>query len=101
MANERKCPACGEWTNGHITHCTQCGALTDPTLIAEESRNEREKDRRADKLRNESKTAKRFRALKGSDKLIHRIIFFIANTLFTIYMGILSFVVWLIALITG
>jgi len=101
MVNERKCPACGEWTNGLITHCTYCGAPTDPSLIAQESRNEREKVRRAEKLRNESKTVKKLRALKGSDKPIHRLIFFIANTLFTIYMGILSFVVWLIALITG
>lgn len=101
MVNERKCPACGKWTDGHKTHCIHCGALTDPVLIAEERSKERAEDRRADELKNESKTVKKLKALKKSDKVFHRIIYYIADTIFTIYMGILSFIVWLIALITG
>lgn len=101
MVNERKCPACGKWTNGHKTHCTHCGNLTDPVLIAKENRKERDEERKAYKLENEPKAIKKLKALKKSDKILHRIIFYIADTIFTIYMGILSFIVWLIALITG
>lgn len=101
MLNERKCPACDKWTDGQKTHCTHCGVLTDPVLIAEEIKKEREEEKRLYKVENESKTAKKLKALKKSDKILHRIIFYIADTLFTIYMGILSLIVWIIALITG
>ncbi|NEN22503.1 hypothetical protein G3O08_03170 [Cryomorpha ignava] len=101
MVNERKCPACAKWTDGHKTHCTHCGALTDPALIAEEIRKEREEEREAYMFINESKAIKKLKGLKESDKTFHRIIFYIADTLFTIYMAILSFIVWLIALVSG
>lgn len=101
MVNERKCTHCGKWTDGSKTHCEHCGGLTDPTLVAEEKKKARDAERVADKLKNESKAMKKLRALKDSDKLINRIIFAIADTVFTIYMAILSFIVWLIALITA
>lgn len=101
MIKERKCTVCGKWTDGSKTHCEHCGALTDPALVAERNKEERDADRQASKLKNESKTARKLRALKKSDKVFHRIIFYIADTIFTIYMAILSFIVWLIAFITG
>jgi len=101
MVNERKCQACEKWTDGSKTHCTHCGALTDPVLLAEEKRKIEQKKKHAYQLENESKASKKLRALKHSEKPIYKVIYLIANTIFTIYMAILSFLVWLIALISG
>jgi len=101
MINERKCHACGKWTDGNKTHCIYCNALTDPVLIAKEKSITREKEHRAVELAKESKTVRKFKALKHSEKLLHRILYGIFEILFTIYMGILSFIVWLIAMLTA
>ena len=101
MVNERKCHACGKWTDGNKTHCEHCNALTDPVLIAKEKSLARQKKHRAQELAKESKTVKKFKAFKDSDKLRHRIVYVIFDTVFTIYMAILSFIVWLIAMITA
>lgn len=101
MVNERKCQACGKWTDGNKTHCIHCNALTDPVILAKEKSIARQKKHRDQELAKESKTVKKFKALKHSEKLGHRILYGIFDTIFTIYMGILSFIVWLIAMLTA
>ena len=101
MVKERKCHACGKWTDGNKTHCIHCNALTDPVRIAKEKAVARQKKHRDHELATESKTVKKFKALKHSEKLRHRILYGIFDTIFTIYMGILSFIVWIIAMITA
>lgn len=101
MLNERKCPACGRWTDSNQTHCTHCGALSDPDLIAEKNRMANDKLRKANELANESKAFKKIRELQTSKNPFLKAIFFIGNIFFTIYMAILSFIVWIIALISG
>lgn len=101
MLNERKCIACGKWTDSTKTHCTHCNALTDPELIAEQRRIQDKKERTAHMLANESKVARKIKNLQESSNPFYRLLFAIGNILFTIYMAILSFIVWLIALISG
>lgn len=101
MVNERKCHACGKWTDGNKTHCIHCNALTDPALIAKEKSTARQKEHREQELAKESKTVKKFKALKHSEKLFHRVVYAIFDVIFTIYMGILSFIVWFIAMLTA
>jgi|SRR5690554_54731 len=101
MVNERKCHACGKWTDGNKTHCIHCNALTDPVLIAEQKSLARQKKHREQELAKESKAVKKFKSFKDSEKLHRRIVYTIFDTIFTIYMAILSFIVWLIAMITA
>lgn len=101
MKSERKCHACGKWTSGDKTHCDFCNALIDPELIAIQKSEEREKIFEEEAKEKESKTVKKIKALKQSEKLSHRIMYYIFDTIFTIYMAILTFLVWLIALITA
>lgn len=101
MRSERKCHACGKWTSGDKTHCEFCNALTDPGLIAIQKSRARERDFLKKEAARESATVKKIKALKASPKPIHRFLYFIFDTIFTIYMAILTFLVWLIALITA
>lgn len=101
MLNERKCVVCGKWTDSTKTHCTHCNALTEPALIAEQKRILEVKERKARELANESKAAKIIRTLKTSKNPFYRAVFVFLNIIFSIYMAILSFIVWLIALISG
>lgn len=101
MVIQRKCHSCGKWTSGAKTHCIHCQALTDPDLIAIENSKKREKEFEKRAEARESKTSKKIKEFKHSEKLGYRILHFILDTLFTIYMGILSFIVWLIAFISA
>jgi uncharacterized membrane protein len=101
MINQKKCPKCGKWTDGDRTHCVFCDALIDPVLVAKERKRVRDEEARERRLLEETKFEKYLRNLQESDKPIHKIGFKILNTVFTIYMAILSFFIWLIALISG
>lgn len=101
MINEKKCHACGKWTDGSLKHCAFCGAAIDPALIAEERRKARAEASRKEQLENESRFERYLRELEESEKPHHKILFGILSTLFNIYMAILSFFIWLIALISG
>ncbi|MGB6037233.1 MAG: hypothetical protein WBG42_13250 [Cryomorphaceae bacterium] len=101
MANQRKCHDCGKWTDGNDTHCVFCDATLDPLLRAKEEKAERARIAREKKLLTESKFEKYLRSLQESEKPSHQLFFRILNVAFTIYMGTLSFFIWLIALISG
>jgi len=101
MKNQKKCPSCGKWTDGSKDHCAFCDSLINPVLIQQAEQKKRAEIRRNEKLANENKFERYLRKLEESDKPGHILAFKILNTAFTIYMGILSFFIWLIALISG
>ncbi|MCH2213999.1 MAG: hypothetical protein MK086_02400 [Flavobacteriales bacterium] len=101
MSNQRKCHECGKWTEVRETHCVFCDATLDPLLRAREEKIEREKKIREERLLRETRFEKYLRTLQESEKSYHQITFQVLNVVFTIYMGILSFFIWLIALISG
>jgi len=83
------------------THCVFCDAVLDPLLIAKEEKLERDEKLRKEKLQNETQFEKYLRQLQESEKAHHQILFKFLDLVFTIYMAILSFFIWLIALISG
>jgi len=101
MLNEKKCPACGKWTDGSKKHCVFCGAPIDAILIAQERKKIKDAEDSKKRLEEENRFERYLRKLEESDKPRHKIMFGILNAVFTVYMGILSFFIWLIALISG
>ncbi|HKK39818.1 MAG TPA: hypothetical protein VJ949_10400 [Cryomorphaceae bacterium] len=101
MTNQRKCHECGKWTDSAEKYCVFCDATLDPVLRAKEEKAERDRIAREKKLLTESKFEKFLRNLQESEKPFHKLSFRILNIAFTIYMGVLSFFIWLIALISG
>jgi hypothetical protein len=101
VPSQRKCHECGKWTDGSETHCVFCDATLDPALRAKEERAERERIAREKRLLNESRFERYLRNLEESDKVPQKILFRVLSVAFTIYMGVLSFFIWLIALISG
>jgi len=101
MKNQKKCPSCGKWTDGSKDYCVFCDSLINPVLIQKAEQERKAQIRRSEQLANENKFEKYLRKLEESDKPGHVIAFKILSTAFSIYMGILSFFIWLIALISG
>ena len=101
MKNQKKCPSCGKWTDGSKDHCAFCDSLINPVLIHQAEQKRKEEIRRSERLQNENKFERYLRKLEESDKPRHILAFKILNTAFSIYMGILSFFIWLIALISS
>ncbi|MCZ4409210.1 hypothetical protein O3Q51_10335 [Cryomorphaceae bacterium 1068] len=101
MTNQRKCHDCGKWTDSSENYCVFCDATLDPVLRAKEEKAERDRIAREKKLLAETKFEKYLRSLQESEKPGHQIFFKVLNVAFTIYMGVLSFFIWLIALISG
>jgi len=101
MLNEKKCPVCGKWTDGSKMRCVFCGAPIDATLIAEERKKIRDAEASKKRLAEENRFERYLRELQESEKRGHKILFAVLNAVFTVYMAILSFFIWLIALISG
>jgi hypothetical protein len=101
MSNQRKCHACGKWTDITEERCVFCDTIIDPVVRAKEEKRRRDEIRRKEQLEKESKIERYLRKLQESEIWYHQLSFKILNTAFTIYMGILSFFIWLIALISG
>ncbi len=101
MLNEKKCPACGKWTDGSKSRCAFCDSLIDPTLIAAENRKKRDEETRKKELAEENRFERYLRKLQYSDKWYHKLFFGILNVFFNIYMAILSFFIWLITIVSG
>ena len=101
MTNQRKCHDCSKWTDSSEKYCVFCDATLDPVLRSKEEKAERDRIEREKKLLTESKFEKFLRKLQESEKPVHKVSFRFLNIAFTIYMGVLSFFIWLIALISG
>ncbi len=99
--NEKKCPACGKWTDGKADRCVYCHTAISHRLIVEE-----EKAAHAEKVRemreqDPSKFRRYLYKLSKSEKPVHQFLFRSLTVVFNVYMAILSFFIWLIALISG
>lgn len=101
MINEKKCHVCGKWTDGSKKQCVFCGAPIDAALIAQERKKIKDAEDSKKRLAEENRFERYLRKLQESERTGHKILFGILNAIFTVYMGILSFFIWLIALISG
>lgn len=99
--NERKCPNCGAWNSGDLKYCSNCNALIEPVAIAQKEQIEARQKRKEEALKNASKFELWLDSLKDSPKVFNRILYRVLHVLFTIQMAIMSFFIWLIALISG
>lgn len=95
---ERKCAKCKEWdTIGSLT-CPHCGYPLAPELIIKKSFEERKK--KAEE-KPPSSLELFLSSIKNSESLIVRIIYRVLRTVWVIYMAILSFFLWLVAISPG
>jgi uncharacterized protein YybS (DUF2232 family) len=101
MINEKKCHACGKWTDGSLTHCAFCGSVIDPLMLAMDRKHQRLAEAKKQQLETENRFERYLRELEESEKPLNKMLFSVLSTLFSIYMAILSFFIWLIALISG
>lgn len=99
--NQRKCPACGKWTPSNESTCAFCGQLLDYRELRKREIEAERTKRRDEAIARETPFERRLRLLEESDKLHHRILVRIGRAAFTVYMGIVSFFIWLIAFISG
>ncbi len=99
--NERKCLNCGEWNNTSYKHCSKCGALLNPEVIAEKEKALHAEESLREKLENENRFERWIRKLEASNKPGHKIFLAVARVVFNIYMGFISFILWLIAWLAG
>lgn len=92
---EKKCPHCGEWSawNGDMRDaCDHCGKpLGGRDLDYQEKRD-------ADTKRNEEQW---IFYIKESDSEAVKLAKQVGNFFYTIYMGIITFIAWLIAVLPG
>lgn len=101
MKNQKKCPACGKWTDGAKDTCIFCDSLINPILILQAENKRKAEQKKKDKIANENRFERYLRKLEESEKPSHIFLFKVLKTIFTIYMAVLSFFIWLIALISG
>ena len=90
---ERKCPQCGTW-NTDNDHCTSCNATLNPELARQEAHDAREEkaaNRPPDKL------DILHDKMENSRWLIVRIIYRILYAVWTVFIAIVSFFMWMIA----
>ncbi len=99
--NERKCLQCSTWNHGGLEHCSNCNALINPVSVAIKVKAEADEQREAEAIRNASKLELWVERFKKSPKPINQVLYKVFSVLFTIHMAIMSFFIWLIALISG
>lgn len=95
---QRKCPACGAWNIGNVTHCTECGELIDPTMRIERDAASREKVRLSAPRSTLDQFIDRF---KQSRNPFVKLAFAVLSALWFVYWVILSFILWVIAASPG
>ncbi len=101
MISQKKCKECGYWNVGTNTHCASCNATIDARLLALEQRQRRDQANREKQLANENRFEKYLRKMEESEKPLNKVLFKVLSVVFNIYLAILSFFIWLIALISG
>lgn len=94
---ERKCTICGTW-NLDNDFCTSCGKAISPIELEKIEVIKRQSF--ADKLE-QSIVDKEFMKYKNSKNVFVRQLFKIMYSFWVVYMAIISFMLWLIALVTG
>lgn len=95
MFNIRRCPECGqmsEWSGSWADRCQHCGEL----LAREEIREEMHREEQQQKIE-ESKILK----IRPGDNTFIRILKTIGTVANAIFVGIISFILWILAMTPG
>ncbi|MCC5932376.1 MAG: hypothetical protein JJU28_24235 [Cyclobacteriaceae bacterium] len=95
MKHQKKCPGCGEWSTWYQSHediCEHCGTLLSPEAF---NRDERRAEYQA------ASEKKWIFYIEENDGPVLRFFKKIGNTVYLIYMAILTFIMWLIAVTPG
>ena len=95
---QRKCPSCGSWETKGKDHCGNCGALISPEKILVEEFESREK------FRNEVRDTPLenfFDRWKNTPNPLLKFVYFVLRSVWIVYMAILAFFLWLIAMTPG
>ena len=91
LLNETKCIACKKWTNGSKTHCQHCNSILETTKL-ENERQERHENYIIDIM---------LIKIKPTDHIIVVGIKKVLQAIQIVYMAILSFILWIIAMLPG
>ncbi|SFU07403.1 tRNA synthetases class I (M) [Algoriphagus locisalis] len=93
--SQKKCPNCGEWstwTNNYEDRCEHCGELLSPVELERKAKFTQEKDRQEKDwmfyINPEDSGIKKFFKKSG-------------NLFYTVFMAIMTFIMWLIAALPG
>lgn len=95
MKHQKKCPECGEWSIWEQSHedlCEHCGALLSPEAF-------KRQEKRAEYQ--EASKKKWIFYIEEDDGALMRFFKKTGNTIYLIYMAILTFIMWLIAVTPG
>jgi hypothetical protein len=99
MSNiQRKCPACGTWNTGEVTHCVACGELINPGMRIERDAKNRENQRMAAPRGKLDSFIDRF---KQSRNPFVKLLFAVLSAIWFVYWVVLSFILWVIAATPG
>jgi methionyl-tRNA synthetase len=92
---QKKCPHCGNWSewNQHIDDtCDHCGKNLSPVEV------KRDKVRKDEKKKNEEEW---MFYIKESDTSLVKFFKKVGNGFYTVFMAIMTFILWLIAALPG
>lgn len=93
--SQKRCPHCGEWsawTTSYDDRCEHCGELLAPVEI------ERKAKMEAEKVRQEKEW---MFYINPQDSFLVRFFKKSGNIFYTIFMAIMTFIMWLIAALPG
>ncbi|WPR74860.1 class I tRNA ligase family protein [Algoriphagus sp. NG3] len=93
--SQKKCPHCGKWsiwTNNYEDRCEHCGELLSPVEL------QREQKKVMDKDRNEKEW---MFYINPDDSSIVKFFKKSGNLFYTVFMAIMTFIMWLIAALPG
>lgn len=93
--SQKKCPHCGEWsvwTHHYQDRCEHCGELLSPEEMKREER------KAQDQERNEKEW---MFYINPEDSAIVRFFKKSGNLFYTVFMAIMTFIMWLIAALPG
>ncbi|MCE7057490.1 hypothetical protein LZF95_22605 [Algoriphagus sp. AGSA1] len=93
--SQKKCPHCGKWsiwTNNYKDRCEHCGELLSPVEL------QREQKKAIDKERNEKEW---MFYINPDDSPVVKFFKKSGNLFYTVFMAIITFIMWLIAALPG
>ena len=94
---ERKCKSCGVW-NADEQVCKSCGTVLDPAEIRKQEHKNEESKRAAIP---KSKVEKMLDQMKASSNPLVKLSYVVLKTFWLVYMAIITFILWFIALGPG
>ncbi|MFT4679403.1 MAG: hypothetical protein ACI9RU_001352 [Litorivivens sp.] len=97
-ATQRKCSKCAAWNTDGEQYCHSCGAPLTADLIIKAGHEERRIQRQ---LRPSTKFENFVKKVKTSPNPLVRGTYFLVYGVWIVYIGILSFFLWLIAWMPG